>query len=62
MSERTENKQGPQTTPGEREGSGAKRERRLREQGLDHTVEDSFPSSDPPSSIPNPAAEDPYAA
>ena len=31
---------------------------KLREKGLDKTLADSFPSSDPPSSIPNPAAPD----
>lgn len=45
-----------------KERSAAGRERQLREESLDKTVEDSFPSSDPPSSIPNPGAEDPYAA
>jgi len=29
-----------------------------REKALDKTLADSFPTSDPPSSIPNPAAED----
>ena len=29
-------------------------ERRLREAGLDQTIEDSFPASDPPSSDPDP--------
>jgi hypothetical protein len=29
-------------------------ERRIREAALDHTVEESFPASDPPSSLPNP--------
>jgi hypothetical protein len=57
MSETNEKKkkQGPQILPDERE-------RRQREKALDQTVEDSFPSSDPPSSIPDPGAEDPYAA
>ena len=32
-------------------------ERVRRERGLDKTVADSFPASDPPSSIPNPPAE-----
>lgn len=31
------------------------REQARREQGLDQTIEDSFPTSDPPSSIPNPS-------
>jgi hypothetical protein len=62
MNERKENTQGPRIVPDERERSGSMRERRLREEALDKTVEDSFPSSDPPSSIPNPGAEDPYAA
>jgi hypothetical protein len=60
MSEKTEKMQGPEILPDER--SGASREWRRREKALDQTVEDSFPSSDPPSSIPNPGAEDPYAA
>jgi hypothetical protein len=55
MSEKTERRQGSPNVPKERE-------RELREEALDKTVEDSFPSSDPPSSIPNPAAEDPHAA
>jgi hypothetical protein len=29
-------------------------ERRIREAALDHTVEESFPASDPPSTLPNP--------
>jgi hypothetical protein len=29
-------------------------ERRIREAGLDETIADTFPASDPPSSIPNP--------
>ena len=32
-------------------------ERRRREEGLDKTVADSFPASDPPSSIPNPRGD-----
>jgi len=62
MSEKTEKKQGPQTLAEERERSGSSRERRLREEALDKTLADSFPSSDPLSSIPDPGAEDPYAA
>lgn len=34
------------------------RERRLREAGLDKTIEDSFPASDPPSTNPDPIALD----
>jgi hypothetical protein len=33
-------------------------ERRHREAALDHTLEDSFPASDPPSTLPNPDEED----
>lgn len=33
-------------------------ERELREKMLDKTLADSFPTSDPPSTIPDPAAED----
>jgi hypothetical protein len=29
-------------------------ERRIREAALDHTIEDTFPASDPPSTLPNP--------
>ena len=58
MSERTVKKQGFRIVPKERKRS----EWELREEALDKTVGDSFPSSDPPSSIPNPEAEDPYAA
>jgi hypothetical protein len=36
-------------------------EKKIREKMLDKTLADSFPASDPPSSIPDPA-EDPYAA
>ena len=31
-----------------------KEEKKIREAALDETIEDSFPASDPPSSIPNP--------
>ena len=55
MSENTLKKPGPQLVTKERE-------RWLREESLDRTLADSFPSSDPPSSIPDPLAEDPYAA
>ena len=33
------------------------RERRLREAGLDRTIENTFPASDPPSTIPDPPEE-----
>jgi hypothetical protein len=33
-------------------------ERRAREAALDETIADTFPASDPPSSIPNPDEED----
>ena len=33
-------------------------EKREREEGLDKTLEESFPASDPPSSIPDPEDED----
>jgi hypothetical protein len=36
--------------------------RELKEKTQDKTVADSFPASDPPSSIPDPSEEDPYAA
>jgi len=34
------------------------REKEEREENLDKTIEDSFPASDPPSSIPDPEDED----
>jgi hypothetical protein len=71
-------KQGsPQITPDEREHSGSGRDpeerpkidgeaeeklRHLKEKAHDKTLADSFPTSDPPSSIPDPAEEDPNAA
>lgn len=33
-------------------------ERRIRDAALDETIEESFPASDPPSSIPNPDNHD----
>jgi hypothetical protein len=39
----------------------AQREHQQREKGLDKTLEDSFPSSDPPSTIPDPLLETPDA-
>ena len=33
-------------------------ERRIREAALDETIADTFPASDPPSSIPNPDDDD----
>lgn len=33
-------------------------ERRHREAALDHTLEESFPASDPPSTLPNPDDEE----
>jgi hypothetical protein len=63
----------PQITPNEREHSGSRRDpeerpciesetqdekRQLRERAHDKTLADSFPTSDPPSSIPDPSEED----
>lgn len=36
----------------------AEEERRIREAALDETVAESFPASDPPSSLPNPDEHD----
>ena len=33
-------------------------ERRIRDAALDHTIEDTFPASDPPSTLPDPDDED----
>jgi hypothetical protein len=40
------------------EKSKSNDERRHREAALDHTLEDSFPASDPPSTLPNPDDEE----
>ena len=57
---------GPGHEPEERrprsKGEAADELRRRRERALDKTLADSFPTSDPPSSIPDPGEEDPYAA
>ena len=37
-------------------------EEEVREKAMDKTLADSFPTSDPPSSIPNPGEEDSQAA
>jgi len=36
--------------------------RELKEKMEDKTIADSFPASDPPSSLPDPSEEDPFAA
>jgi hypothetical protein len=72
--EKAQGKQGnPQITPDEREHPGSRRDpeerpkidgdkeeqlRQLREKAHDKTLADSFPTSDPPSSIPDPGEED----
>ena len=57
----------PQVTPFEPEYQGSRRDpeerpvrrmHELRDKMLDKTLADSFPTSDPPSSIPDPGAED----
>lgn len=63
----------PHATPKECEEIGSRRDpeerpvsaedkRELREKMLDKTLADSFPTSDPPSSIPDPSEDDSYAA
>lgn len=63
----------PQITPEEREHTGSRRDpeerqmvkgdrenerRQIRERALDKTLADSFPTSDPPSTIPDPGEEE----
>ena len=68
MIEARQDKHAPQAEPDERQRQQERERRvsaelrRIREEALDKTVEDSFPSSDPPSSIPDPGEEDPRAA
>jgi hypothetical protein len=63
----------PQVTPFEPEQSGSRRdpegrpvepdsEEEVREKMHDKTLADSFPTSDPPSSIPDPSEDDSLAA
>jgi hypothetical protein len=59
MSEGRKEKNAPAAIPEERltppkPQQGGADVRRIREEALDKTLEDTFPSSDPPSSIPNP--------
>jgi hypothetical protein len=64
---------GPHVTSEECEQIGSRRDpeerpvsaqdkQQLREKMLDKTLADSFPTSDPPSSIPDPSEDDSYAA
>jgi hypothetical protein len=69
MSEVRAEKHAPQATPDQRESQTERKQdntaemmRRIHEEALDRTIEDTFPSSDPPSTIPDPAEEDPRAA
>lgn len=57
----------PQVTPFEPEFQGSRRDpeerpaqcaKEIRDKMLDKTLADSFPTSDPPSSIPDPCADD----
>ncbi len=63
----------PQATPDECEEKGSRRDPEerpvhkgdkceLKEKMLDKTLADSFPTSDPPSTIPDPSEDDSYAA
>ena len=61
----------PQVTPHEREEMGSRRDpeerpavhaHEVRDKMLDKTLADSFPTSDPPSSIPDPASEESISA
>jgi len=48
----------PETRPRDPEDRPAQHESAIREKMLDKTLADSFPTSDPPSSIPDPGADD----
>ena len=63
----------PQVTPHEPEHVGSRRDpeerkvheddtEKIKEKAMDKTLADSFPTSDPPSSIPDPSEEDSNAA
>lgn len=47
-----------QTEPPPKDHKKHENEEEVREENLDKTIEDSFPASDPPSSIPDPDHED----
>ena len=47
-----------ESTPRDPEDRHATTEKQIREKNLDKTLADSFPTSDPPSSIPDPAEEE----
>jgi len=73
MAGEQQTKGAPQITPDEPEHAGSRRDpeerpvdensaEELREKALDKTLADSFPTSDPPSSIPDPSEDDSQAA
>ncbi|MBO0912033.1 MAG: hypothetical protein J2P13_09585 [Acidobacteria bacterium] len=51
-----------QRNPRGQEQRETEERRKREEESLDRTLEDSFPASDPPSTIPNPEDEDENAA
>ncbi|HEV8525802.1 MAG TPA: hypothetical protein VGQ71_15010 [Terriglobales bacterium] len=59
---------GPQPTATEKAGGPKARrvdpegEKKVKERTLDKTLADSFPTSDPPSTIPDPSEDDSFAA
>jgi hypothetical protein len=61
----------PQVTPDDPEHKGSRRDpeerhapkaEEVKDKMLDKTLADSFPTSDPPSSIPDPSEDDSFAA
>jgi hypothetical protein len=71
VTEKTQKPGAPQVTPYEPEECGSRRDpeerpaediTELKEKALDKTLADSFPTSDPPSTIPDPSEDDAAAA
>ena len=71
MIDKTQKSGDPQITPFEPEHCGSRRDpeerpvedaEEIKEKNLDKTLADSFPTSDPPSSIPDPSEDDSAAA
>ncbi len=72
MTEKTQKPGDPQVTPFEPEHAGSRRDpeerpvdehqNELKEKMLDKTLADSFPTSDPPSTIPDPSEDDSLVA
>ncbi len=62
QNETTHTPEAAEQTPRDPEQRPVEDQESLREKMLDKTLADSFPTSDPPSTIPDPSADDSFAA